>query len=527
MSPPICRAPVSPSGPSPRRRLRSAGSTSSSTTSASRGIARFEEVADEEWDAYWQLNVMSYVRAIRAALPHLREARGRDRQRLLDRRQAAVDGMPHYSVTKAAVLSLSRLVADLYAKDGIRCNAVTPGPTGDGRLARGGRARGAAGRPRGRAREGRRGPTAGPARAPRRDRVGDRLPLLRASVVRDRRGVERRRRNGADHPLTGDGPRAVGVALLAALAASQAALVVLNPLLPDVASDLGRLDRHGGPAADGLGARGGHRGADRRAVGDAGRPQRTPARRGGDARARLARLRGRSGLPRADRGAGARRGRHRDLVLRGSRGDGRVVDGRRTVARPRDRAPRTAARMDRRHAARRASWERSSWRLAWLVVPVCMAIVATVLLLRRPATPPATARAGLRAVFTYPGVVRWSTGELLAFSGWAGALVYVGALLVDTYDLSIAATGLALGFGALDLRAREPPVQALGRHVQQEAARRARASRRRRRWPFSTRFGRPCGSRSQRSPRSRSSPAGARSPGARAGSGWRRSCASA
>ena len=38
-------------------------------------------------------------------------------------------GMPEYSVTKAAMLSFSRLVADLYAKDGIRCNAVTPGPT--------------------------------------------------------------------------------------------------------------------------------------------------------------------------------------------------------------------------------------------------------------------------------------------------------------------------------------------------------------------------------------------------------------
>src|SRR6202011_283831 len=37
--------------------------------------------------------------------------------------------LPEYSVTKAALLSLSRLVADLYAKDGIRCNAVTPGPT--------------------------------------------------------------------------------------------------------------------------------------------------------------------------------------------------------------------------------------------------------------------------------------------------------------------------------------------------------------------------------------------------------------
>src|SRR5438094_10101098 len=38
-------------------------------------------------------------------------------------------GMPNYSVTKAAVLSLSRLIADVYAKDGIRSNAVTPGPT--------------------------------------------------------------------------------------------------------------------------------------------------------------------------------------------------------------------------------------------------------------------------------------------------------------------------------------------------------------------------------------------------------------
>jgi NAD(P)-dependent dehydrogenase (short-subunit alcohol dehydrogenase family) len=30
------------------------------------------------------------------------------------------------------VLSLSRLIADLYAADGIRCNAVTPGPTATG-----------------------------------------------------------------------------------------------------------------------------------------------------------------------------------------------------------------------------------------------------------------------------------------------------------------------------------------------------------------------------------------------------------
>jgi NAD(P)-dependent dehydrogenase (short-subunit alcohol dehydrogenase family) len=92
--------------------------------------ARFEEVPDDEWDAYWQLNLMSHVRAIRAALPAMREHGG---GAIVNVSSTAAKrpstGMPHYSVTKAAMLSLSRLVADLYAKDGIRCNAVTPGPT--------------------------------------------------------------------------------------------------------------------------------------------------------------------------------------------------------------------------------------------------------------------------------------------------------------------------------------------------------------------------------------------------------------
>ncbi|MBA3347838.1 MAG: SDR family oxidoreductase [Actinobacteria bacterium] len=103
--------------------------------------ARFEDVADDEWDSMWQLNVMSHVRSIRAALPHLRASRGTIVNVSSTAGKRPSGGMPHYSVTKAAVLSLSRLVADLYAGDGIRCNAVTPGPTateawlGDGGLA--------------------------------------------------------------------------------------------------------------------------------------------------------------------------------------------------------------------------------------------------------------------------------------------------------------------------------------------------------------------------------------------------------
>src|SRR3954468_17529312 len=93
-------------------------------------IASLEEVSDEEWQAAWDTNVMSAVRVIRAALPHLRQS---ERASIVNVSSTAgkrpSTGMPEYSVTKAAVLSLSRLVADLYAGEGIRSNAVTPGPT--------------------------------------------------------------------------------------------------------------------------------------------------------------------------------------------------------------------------------------------------------------------------------------------------------------------------------------------------------------------------------------------------------------
>src|SRR5947208_1378381 len=62
--------------------------------------ARFEDVSDEEWDSYWQLNLMSHVRAIRAALPLMRERGGGT---IVNVSSTAAKrpstGMPHYSVT--------------------------------------------------------------------------------------------------------------------------------------------------------------------------------------------------------------------------------------------------------------------------------------------------------------------------------------------------------------------------------------------------------------------------------------------
>jgi len=93
-------------------------------------IHRFDELDDDVWERSWQINVMSAVRALRKALPPMQNQGAGvvvNVSSTAAKRPSA--GMPDYSVLKAAMLSYSRLVADVYAKDGIRCNAVTPGPT--------------------------------------------------------------------------------------------------------------------------------------------------------------------------------------------------------------------------------------------------------------------------------------------------------------------------------------------------------------------------------------------------------------
>src|SRR5262249_46502464 len=90
----------------------------------------FHEVTEDDWEHLWQLNVMSYVRSINAVLPGMRDlGRGSIVNVSSSSGKRPSASMPDYSITKAAILSLSRLIADVYAKDGVRSNAVTPGPT--------------------------------------------------------------------------------------------------------------------------------------------------------------------------------------------------------------------------------------------------------------------------------------------------------------------------------------------------------------------------------------------------------------
>ena len=93
-------------------------------------IRSLEKLTDADWQKSFELNLMSAVRATRSVLPGMRE---RGSGSIVNVSSSAGKrpsiSMPDYSVMKAAMLSFSRLVADLYAEDGIRCNAVTPGPT--------------------------------------------------------------------------------------------------------------------------------------------------------------------------------------------------------------------------------------------------------------------------------------------------------------------------------------------------------------------------------------------------------------
>jgi 3-oxoacyl-[acyl-carrier protein] reductase len=91
-------------------------------------IEQLDELTDEDWYGSFELNLMSAIRTTRAALLHMPAGSSIVNVASSAGKRPSLS-MPAYSVMKAGLLSYSRLVADVHAKDGIRCNAVAPGPT--------------------------------------------------------------------------------------------------------------------------------------------------------------------------------------------------------------------------------------------------------------------------------------------------------------------------------------------------------------------------------------------------------------
>ena len=90
----------------------------------------FEDISDEEWRRFFEVNVLSGVRLSRAYLPGMKQ---RNWGRIVFiSSESAINtpaGMIHYGMTKTAQLAVSRGLAESCAGTAVTVNAVLPGPT--------------------------------------------------------------------------------------------------------------------------------------------------------------------------------------------------------------------------------------------------------------------------------------------------------------------------------------------------------------------------------------------------------------
>lgn len=90
----------------------------------------FEEIPDEDWRRFFDVNVLSGVRLSRTYLPGMK---GKNWGRVVFISSESAVQIPvemiHYGMTKTAQLAVSRGLAETCAGTGVTVNAVLPGPT--------------------------------------------------------------------------------------------------------------------------------------------------------------------------------------------------------------------------------------------------------------------------------------------------------------------------------------------------------------------------------------------------------------
>jgi NAD(P)-dependent dehydrogenase (short-subunit alcohol dehydrogenase family) len=90
----------------------------------------FEDIPDEDWRRFFDVNVLSGVRLARLVLPAMKRA---DWGRIIFISSESAIQIPaemvHYGMTKTAQLAVARGLAESLAGTGITVNSVLPGPT--------------------------------------------------------------------------------------------------------------------------------------------------------------------------------------------------------------------------------------------------------------------------------------------------------------------------------------------------------------------------------------------------------------
>ena len=90
----------------------------------------FEEIPDDDWRRFFEVNVLSGVRLSRLYLPGMKE---RNWGRIIFISSESALQIPsemiHYGMTKTAQIAVARGLAELCAGTGVTVNSVLPGPT--------------------------------------------------------------------------------------------------------------------------------------------------------------------------------------------------------------------------------------------------------------------------------------------------------------------------------------------------------------------------------------------------------------
>jgi NAD(P)-dependent dehydrogenase (short-subunit alcohol dehydrogenase family) len=90
----------------------------------------FEQIPDDDWRRFFEVNVLSGVRLSRAYLPGMKRKNWGRIVFISSESGIQIPAeMVHYGMTKTAQLAVSRGIAETCAGTGVTVNAVLPGPT--------------------------------------------------------------------------------------------------------------------------------------------------------------------------------------------------------------------------------------------------------------------------------------------------------------------------------------------------------------------------------------------------------------